>query len=487
VTPQNVLYYGDNLDVLRQHVKVETVDLVYLDPPFKSNKNYNVLFEEHGKKAAAQIQAFDDTWTWDETASLSLWETINEIGGNVAQTMLALEKLLPESDMLAYLAMMAPRLVELRRVLKSTGSIFLHCDPTASHYLKILMDAVFGPKNFRNEIVWCYFGPGSPGIRQFLRKHDTIFWYSMGPTWTFNADAVRIPHAKKTQENYKVGLVGSGFEGADHLIHAGGKIPEDWWPIAIAPRGKEYLGYPTQKPLALLDRIIRAASNDDDTVLDPFCGCGTTIDAAQRLKRRWVGIDITHLAIGLIKHRLQDTYGDKIATTYSVVGEPTDLAGAAQLAKEDPWQFQAWALGLVGARTATSAKKGSDKGIDGRAYFRDEADGKAKQIILSVKAGKTNSGHVDQLRGVVDKEGAAIGALISFQVPTKPMRENAASAGHYVSPGWNQPYPRIQLLSVSDLLSKKTRLEYPHPTGATFKKPPKLKPDTPDQETLDLG
>lgn len=486
--PDNLLYYGDNLDVLRQHVKDETVDLVYLDPPFKSNKSYNVLFEEHGKKAAAQIQAFDDTWTWDETAALALWETIHKSGDDgVSQAMIALEKLLPESDMLAYLAMMAPRLLELRRVLKKTGSIFLHCDPTAGHYLKILMDAVFDPYNFRNEIVWCYYGPGSPGVRQFLRKHDTVFWYSVGPTWTFNADAVRIPHAKKTQENYKTGLVGSGFVGAEHLIHAGGKVPEDWWPIAIAPRGKEYLGYPTQKPLALLDRIIRAASDKGDVVLDPFCGCGTTIDAAQRLGRQWIGIDITHLAIGLIKHRLQDTYGEKITATYKVVGEPTDLDGAAQLAKDDPWQFQAWALGLVGARTATSAKKGSDKGVDGRAYFQDEADGKAKQIILSVKAGKPQSGHVDQLRGVVEKEGAAIGALISFQEPTKPMRENAASAGMYVSPGWNQPYPRIQLLTVGDLLSKKARLEYPHAAGTTFKKAPKFQGEQPDQGTLDVG
>jgi site-specific DNA-methyltransferase (adenine-specific) len=480
----NLLYYGDNLPVLREHLKDESVDLVYLDPPFNSNKDYNVLLAEHGKKATAQIKAFEDTWTWDEAAALALWETIDKTGGSVAQALLAFEKLVPESDMLAYLAMMAPRLVELRRVLKPTGSIFLHCDPTAGHYVKVLMDAVFEPQNFRNEIVWCYHGPGSPGVRQFLRKHDTIFWYSMGEKWTFNADAVRVEHSAKTKANYKEGLLGSGFEGAPHLIHEKGKVPEDWWIMAIAPRGKEYLGYPTQKPLALLDRIIRAASNEGETILDPFCGCGTAMDAAQRLKRRWVGIDITHLAIGLIKHRLSDTYGEKIVETYRVVGEPTDLDGAAQLAQEDPWQFQAWALGLVGARTATSAKKGSDKGVDGRAYFRDETGGKVKQIILSVKAGKTGSAHVDQLRGVVDKESAAIGALISFQEPTKSMRENAASAGMYVSPGWNQPYPRIQLLTVGDLLSGKARLQYPHHTGETFKKAPKAQPDQPESQPL---
>lgn len=411
----NLLYYGDNLSVLREHTKDESVDLVYLDPPFKSNKDYNVLFAEHGTKAAAQIKAFEDTWTWDEVAAKALWETVDKEGGRVAEALIAFQKFVPESDMLAYLAMMAPRLVELRRVLKPTGSIFLHCDPTASHYLKVLMDAVFEPQNFRNEIAWCYYGPGSPGVRQFLRKHDTVFWYSIGSSWTFNADDVRVAHASKTKANYKAGLIGSGFEGAPHLIHEKGKVPEDWWVIAIAPRGKEYLGYPTQKPIALLDRIVRAASNPGDLVLDPFCGCGTAIDAAQRLNRRWVGIDVTHLAIGLIKHRLQDTYGEKIASEYRVIGEPTDLDGAAQLAREDPWQFQAWALGLVGARTATSAKKGSDKGIDGRAYFRDDVSGDVKQIILSVKAGKTGSGHVDQLRGVVEKEGAAIGALISFR------------------------------------------------------------------------
>ena len=314
----NLLYYGDNLDVLRRHAPDESVDLVYLDPPFNSNANYSVLFAEHGTKSAAQIKAFEDTWEWN-TEAATTFEEVVEGGGEVAKALMAFRTLLGTSDMLAYLSMMAPRLIELHRVLKPTGSLYLHCDPTASHYLKLLLDSVFGAKHFRNEIAWCYWGPGSPGQRQFSRKHDIILWFSKGATWTWNPDAVRIPHAAKTVENYKPGRVGAGFAAGEveqeRGLDSGGKIPEDWWPIAIAPRGKEYLGYPTQKPIKLLDRIIRASSNPGDLVLDPFCGCGTTIDAAQALDRRWVGIDITHLAVGLIKHRLLERYDPDIAKT----------------------------------------------------------------------------------------------------------------------------------------------------------------------------
>jgi DNA modification methylase len=259
----NTLYYGDNLDVLKRHVKDDSVDLVYLDPPFNSNATYNVLFaEEDGSRPAAQIKAFEDTWRWDRAAQAAFDEVI-EAGGEPATALQGLHRLLGPSNMLAYLAMMAPRLIELRRVLTPEGSIFLHCDPTASHYLKVLMDATFDVRNFRNEIVWCYYGPGSPKMRQFNRKHDTILWYSRGDKWTFNRDAVRIPHNAKTAANFKEGLRGSGFVedetlGDDDVLHTSGKIPEDWWVIAIAPRSvREYLGYPTQKPRALLERIVK--------------------------------------------------------------------------------------------------------------------------------------------------------------------------------------------------------------------------------------
>jgi len=476
MTEGNVLYYGDNLDVLRRHIRDESIDLIYLDPPFNSNADYNVLFSEHGEKAAAQVQAFTDTWTWDTDARRD-YEEIVEAGGRVADTMRAFYTMLGGSDMMAYLARMSLRLVELHRVLKPTGSLFLHCDPTASHYLKLLLDSIFGPKHFRNEIAWCYWGPGSPGQRQFSRKHDVILWYAAGPTWTFNADAVRVAHADKTVENYKVGLVGSGFAagdvGAVRALDSGGKIPEDWWPIAIAPRGKEYLGYPTQKPIKLLERIVLAASNPSDVVLDPFCGCGTTVDAAQGLGRRWIGIDVTHLAVGLIKHRLADRYGPEIVSTYKVVGEPTTVDGARELAHQDRFQFQAWALGLVGARIAGSDKKGGDKGIDGRLYFHDAPNAPSKQIVLSVKAGHLVPSFVRDLRGVMEREQAEIAVLISFEEPTAGMRAEAAEAGFYVSGQddrlkenpWGQKYPRIQLLTVRELLDGRS-IEYPHVTGA---------------------
>ena len=544
----NLLYYGDNLDVLRRHVAVESVDLVYLDPPFKSNQDYNVLFAEHGTQAAAQIKAFEDTWTWDEAAARSLWETIDSESGQVADVLVAFQKMLPESDMLAYLAMMAPRLVELRRVLKPTGSLYLHCDPTASHYLKILLDAIFGPTNFRNEITWKRTNARSTDQR-WPRIHDVLLFCSKGPSFFFRptvvpADPTKMPHTLITgpdgQKYQTFELTGAGAtkEGesgkpwrefdpsafgrhwaASHStldeLDAGGLIH---WPKAgsrggfprrraeepfdelsrtitvgdvwtdidrINQAAKERLGYPTQKPEALLERVIQASSNQGGLVLDPFCGCGTTVAVAQRLGRRWIGIDITHLAINLIKHRLQNAYGEKIVDAYRVVGEPVSLADAEQLAHDDPYQFQWWALGLVGARPAEQ-KKGADKGIDGRIYFHDEAggeSGKAKQIILSVKAGKVGRSHVHELRGVIEREGAEVGALISFQEPTRPMREDAASAGFYTSPTWNTNYPRIQLLTVGELLGGK-RLDYPHVTGTTFKKAPKAETARPEPETL---
>jgi site-specific DNA-methyltransferase (adenine-specific) len=486
----NMLYYGDNLDVLRLHVKDQSVDLVYLDPPFNSNANYNVLFaEQDGSRSAAQIKAFGDTWRWDQGATDAYLETL-KAGGEVADTLVAFTQLVGHSNMLAYLSMMTPRLVELRRVMKPTASIFLHCDPTASHYLKVLMDAIFGAKHFRNEIAWCYTGPGSPGQRQFSRKHDTILWYTATDEWVFNADAVRIPHNTKTEANYKKGLLGSGFVAGDaqaiRELSPLGKIPEDYWPIAIAPRGHEYLGYPTQKPLALLERIIAAASNTGDVVLDPFCGCGTTIDAAQRHGRKWIGIDVTHLAINLIRFRLQDTFGEDIKTTYRVVGEPTTVDDAAQLAREDPWQFQAWALGLVGARHAGSDRKGGDGGIDGRLYFT-EGEKEVSQVVFSVKAGTLQPTHVDALVGVLQKTGAQVGALISFNQPSRGMRGVAASAGLYESRHWGK-FPRIQLLTIEGLLDGTQRLQYPRTQGSnvTFQRALPVRQKVGEELTLPL-
>jgi DNA modification methylase len=392
------------------------------------------------------------------------------------------------SDMLAYLAMMAPRLLELRRVLKPTGSIYLHCDPTASHYLKLLMDATFGVMNFRNEIIW-HKNSGGIGRTAYSKRHDTILFYSKSEGYYYDGKA--IGELREQDKGTFGGYFGVDANGREYReVRKKGKVykyymdeprnPEDVWEVSQIPeRDKtERLGYPTQKPEALLERIIKASSNEGDLVLDPFCGCGTTIAVAQRLNRRWIGIDITHLAVTLIKHRLRDAFGDQVS--YKVIGEPVSLPDAETLAKQDPYQFQWWALGLVGARPVEQ-KKGADKGIDGRLYFHDEGEGgKTKQVVLSVKAGHTGVAHIRDLRGVIERENAEIGVLITMEEPTQPMRTEAANAGFYHSPGWNKNYPKLQILSVSDLLAGRgidmPPLQY---VNKTFKKAPRAKGKSP--------
>ena len=347
--------------------------------------------------------------------------------------------------------MMAVRLVELHRVLKPTGSLFLHCDPTASHYLKLVLDAVFGVKQFRNEIVWLYTGPGSPGVRQFLRKHDTIFWYAKGETWTFNVDAVRQPHSAKTKANYKGGLVGSGFVGADHLIHEGGKVPEDWWQFAIAPRGKEYLGYPTQKPIKLLERIVAAASNPGDVVLDPFCGCGTAVDAAQKLGRRWIGIDVTHLSIGLIEKRLTEGYGT--AASWQTIGVPADRESAERLAADDPHQFQQWIALKLGGWPWKGGKKGGDRGVDGYFYYVG-ANGQTETGVISVKAGaNVNPAMVRDLGRVMARDGHALGLFVCAATPTRGMTDEAASHG-LIQTEFGR-FPALQIFTLAELFENR--------------------------------
>lgn len=487
----NKLYYGDNLDILRRYIKDESVDLIYLDPPFNSNATYNVLFgSKDGTDAAAQIQAFDDTWHWDKAAAESFREVV-ERGGEVSRAMQAFRLLLNDSDMLAYLSMMAPRLVEMHRVLKSTGSIYLHCDPTASHYLKTLMDSVFGANNFRNEIAWCYETSGK-SKKYFSKKHDIIFFYSKTNNWIFNTKDVSIP--RKRGKHMRTGFDENGREYEEKTDRKTGKVyrwyfdegrlPFDYWTdIQFMNRQEaQRLGYPTQKPEALLERIIKACSNEGDLVLDPFCGCGTTVAVAQRLNRKWIGIDITHLAINLMKHRLQDSFGDQ--AKYEVVGEPVSLNGAQELAKQDPYQFQWWALGLVGARP-TDEKKGADAGIDGRIYFHDDATGKTKQVIISVKAGKPHLSYMRDLRGVVDRENAEIGVLITMHEPTQPMRAEAASGGFYQSQGWGRSYPKLQILTIEELLDGKG-IDMPpiSQVSQTYKRAPKQKEDEGHQPSL---
>ena len=301
------MWTGDNLDIMRG-MNSASVDLIYLDPPFNSNKTYSAPI---GSEAAGA--SFKDTWTLSDVDVA--WH------GEIAEQNPAVYAMIDASGvahgkgMKSYLIMMAVRLLEMQRVLKNTGSIYLHCDPTASHYLKLLMDSVFGNRNFRNEIVWCYTGPGSPKMRQFNRKHDTIFWYAKSENWCFNAEQVRVDHHGKTKDNFKKGLSGSGFVADTYDLAEKGEVPETWWlqqkgnGLAIAARQKnQYIGYPTQKPLALLERIIKASSNPGDVVLDPFAGCATACVSAEILGRQWIGIDLSPLAANLVKTRLKKTF-----------------------------------------------------------------------------------------------------------------------------------------------------------------------------------
>jgi len=433
------LYYGDNLDVLRRHFADSSVDLVYLDPPFNSNATYNVLFNsQDGTRSAAQIRAFEDTWHWD-VAAAGAYQEVVENGGNVARTMAAFRAMLGDSDMLAYLSMMAPRLIELRRVLKPTGSIYLHCDQVASAHLRLLMDAVFGPKNFLNNVVWLY-GLGGSSSRYWPRKHDDILWYSREPDRHY-FEASRVPATSVR------------MKGQD-------KKAPDWWDIpTINNMAKERMGYQTQKPEALLQRIIESSCLPGGVVLDPFCGCGTSVVVAERNSREWKGIDITHLAVTLMKHRLQREFGPTVG--FAVVGEPTTADDAAILARDDPYQFQLWALGLVGARP-DAVQRGADAGIDGRLYFHDEdLGGDTKQIVISVKGGRNvGVAMVRDLGHILNREHAEIGVLLSMAEPTQPMRAEAAGASFYKSPLTDSRHPKLQILTVAQLLTGQG-IDYP--------------------------
>jgi len=539
--PENILYYGDNLDILQRYIKDESVDLIYLDPPFKSDQDYNVLFaEKNGSQSKSQIKAFEDTWRWDQGAAEAYHYIVENGPEKVSQVMQAFRIAIGENDMLAYLSMMAPRLVELRCVLKPAGSLFLHCDPTASHYLKMLMDAIFGPVNFKNEITWKRAQPKSHAVLRFSRAHDIILAYSKTDRSLFKSQYKQhdLKYLEKfyrftepsTGRRYRLGDLtnpnknrpnltyefppGSGvirvwrwtkermmkaWEEGRIVLPKKGKVAQykryldemkgtpitDFWDDIEHLHGsqQENLGFPTQKPEALLERIIMASSNEGDVVLDPFCGCGTAISVAQRLKRQWIGIDITHLAITLIKHRLQNAFGQNVE--YQVIGEPVSLPDAETLAMDDPYQFQWWALGLVGARPAEQ-RKGADKGIDGRLYFHDEVKGgKTKQIILQVKGGHVSASQIRDLRGVMERENAEVGVFISLQESTQPMRKEAASAGFYKSPGWGTTHPRLQILTIEELLNGK-QIDYPAPmsTSRTFKKAPPAKLREEEQQNL---
>lgn len=516
----NKLFYGDNLSVLRDSIADESVDLVYLDPPFNSNANYNVLFKaQSGEGSAAQIEAFEDTWHWNEVAERAFDYVMSGTNSEAAILLRAMRSALGENDMMAYLAMMSARLIELNRVSKTTGSLYLHCDPTASHYLKILLDAVFRANMFRNEIVWQRTGAHGSSKR-FAPIHDVIFFYTKTESYVWNPAYMPLPQETAeawfnnvepstgrrfnrntlTAPGARTGSSGKPWRGIDptsknrhwaipgfaretigaldtiEALEALDKMGRVFWPnkiggtpmlklyldeskgvpaldvwtdIRLPTSSGERLGYPTQKPLSLLERIIGASSNPGDLVLDPFCGCGTTVHAAQKLGRRWLGIDITHLAIGLVERRLREAFP---SITFQVVGVPTDFEGARDLALRDKHEFQKWITGRIGAQPYKGGKKGMDRGIDGFLHFRD-ADKKMQFSIVSVKGGSIKSGDIRDLKGTMEREHASMGLFLSLNPPTREMIKEAAAAGIYETGGMK--FPRLQILTAKEILEGK--------------------------------
>ena len=505
---RNTLYYGDNLQVLREHVPDESVDLVYLDPPFNSNASYNVLFKKKtGEESPAQIKAFTDTWEWTQETERTYEIDIIQ---NPKVPVVVKEMIFAFRQFVGQNAMMAPRLVELHRVLKPTGSLYLHCDPTASHYLKILLDTVFGKAGFRNELIWKRTSAHSDvvqGARHMGRIHDVILRYSRGasPTWNtvyvqyeqqYIEDIYRYSdesgrryqtpplHAAKpggdTRYEWKGKLPPPGrywafsrenmerLESEDRIVYSRtgtprykiyfdeskGKPLQDMWddisPVHVRPR--ERLGYATQKPEALLERIIQASSNEGDVVLDPFCGCGTAVAAAEKLKRNWLGMDITHLAIALMKSRLKTAFDLDPGKDYDVVGEPQDVGSARALWVQDPYQFQFWAVSLLEAQPQEAQKRGADRGVDGVLYFIDGPGRTPHKVVVQVKGGRVSSPQIRDLKGVVERESAALGLFITLEQPTREMRTEAASGDFFHSDLWERDFPKIQICTVAEML-----------------------------------
>jgi DNA modification methylase len=477
----NTLYYGDNLDILREYIPDESVDLVYLDPPFNSKQAYNIIFKDkNGKYPPSQIEAFDDTWHWgDENEEILVELTKSKYPPELVQMLNAFRSFLGNSDMMSYLVMMAIRLWELRRVLKATGSIYLHCDPTASHYLKIVMDRIFGFKNFQREIVWRigWVSGYKTGAKNWIRNHDTLLFYTKGTKFTFNKEYIPYPEDYVRRDGKKPTGKGIPIEDTWNC-----QVGDELHSIMIMSFSGEKQGYPTQKPLKLLERIIKASSNEGDVVMDPFCGCGTAVVAAEKLGRRWIGIDITILAVNLIEKRLREHFPD---VEYDVVGIPNDVPSAEKLAstREGKFLFEQWFVTALGGQPYKSSG-GGDTGIDGFLYARD-VKGKLHNVIISVKGGHYGPGAVRDLGRVVDREGAVAGLLLALNKPSRQSEGEAAAAGRFQMPGVERSYPKVQIFTVEDYFAGK-RPDLPDTSG-TLKKAARVKREREKDQELPLG
>jgi len=460
---RNRLFYGDNLDILRWKIPSESVDLCYIDPPFNSKRNYFQIYNNQGSDDVAQAQAFTDTWEWGEEAQEGLsflFDIQNLNNEKLTEQTVALIKglrdVLKEGSLLAYLVHMTLRIVEIHRVLRRTGSFYLHCDPTASHYLKLILDSVFCPGGgqFLNEIVWNY-ETGGASKAHYSRKHDIILFYTKTDEYIFNCDAIREARTEKSIARAQ-NPAGARISASDTT-----KLPTDVFRIqALNPMASERLGYPTQKPEALLERIIKASTNEGDVILDAYCGCGTTVAVAQRLTRRWIGIDITYQSISLILKRLEDQYGERwpaIEAAIQINGVPRDLESAIALAnrKDDKTrkEFEKWAILFYSNNQARiNIKKGADNGVDGVALFLIDKDTNGR-AIFQVKSGGADRATLATLNSDRQREKAEIGILITMDKPTKSMKDEVRMAGKYKHPLLNREYDRIQIVTVEEIIS----------------------------------
>jgi site-specific DNA-methyltransferase (adenine-specific) len=463
---KSTLYYGDNLDVMRTHIAGESVDLCYIDPPFNSKRNYNQIYNNIGNEDMAQSIAFTDKWEWTPSSELYLDEImLNERRIFPRQAIRLIKgflEILGKGSMLAYIVSMTVRIAEIHRVLKPTGSFYLHCDPTMSHYLKLVLDAIFCGQGgeFLSEIIWWYLW-GGRGKTKWNNKHDTIFFYSKSSSWMFNYLEVLDDHnlmaqGSKNRVKYKGALVTSKSHFSE--VPQNKVLPSDTWYIAtINAMSKERLGYPTQKPEALLERIIKASSDEYSVILDAYCGCGTTVAVAQRLGRKWLGIDITYQSIALIKKRLSNSYGTSVMDEIDIMGIPVDMQGVIALvnnpADRTRKEFEKWAiLTYTDSRAMINEKKGGDGGIDGcipipegKSVFRD--------VLFSVKSGKINPGMIRDFHGTITRENAAAGIFITLEKPTKGMLEEAAKAGIYKNEHFNKNIEKIKIITVEQILN----------------------------------
>jgi DNA modification methylase len=528
---KNTLYYGDNLEVLRKYIKDETVDLCYIDPPFNSKRNYNQIYNNIGTEDRALAQAFVDTWVWDEEANEGFQQILtNHEGRFTSQTIdliKGLRQVLGQGSLFAYIVSMTLRATEIQRVLKPTGSFYLHCDPTASHYLKIMLDAIFVPTggDYKNEIVWTRTNSHNIASNYFSRVQDTIFFYVKSPKYTWNPlyvefssqqlkryspdpatgrlvtgqDLTMTGNAKRNftwrgttppphrgwgfdeeqlDKLWEQGLILTKQDGTPRLDgrkvfldeKLGKPIGSVWGDIErIGNTSAERLGYPTQKPEALMERIIQASSDEGDVILDAYCGCGTTIAVAQRLKRNWIGIDITYQSIALILARIKATFGKDVSDEIILNGIPRDMDSARALAlkKDDRVrkEFEKWALLTYSSDSAViNDKKGADGGVDGMAYFLTGSSDNAK-IVFQVKSGKVGRGDIAKLNSDRQREGAEIGIFITLQEPTKPMKAEAKAVGIYNHSMMRRNYDIIQIVTIEEIVEQNKHLDIPTSLG----------------------